>query len=74
MEKIIYIIEDLVDPEHIRSEDGGQAAMIPLVKEGEKDNDNGMFVMLQSWDDKKEHSDFRTFVGRKVRITIETID
>ena len=74
MEKLTHIIESTINPGDVRGEDGRQAAMVTLVKEEEKEQDNGMFVVLQSWDDKRLHSEFFSFVGRKVRITIETID
>jgi hypothetical protein len=33
-----------------------------------------MFVRLQSWDDDKKHVEIRKFIGRKVKITVETVD
>jgi len=38
------------------------------------DLDNGMFVRVCSWDENKNHEDFKKFVGRRIKITIETID
>ena len=40
----------------------------------QSDDDNGMFIRIQSWDENKKHKEFKTFMGRKVKITIETID
>jgi hypothetical protein len=57
-------------------EDGGQA----VITEGlsfntaNSDEDNGMFVKIQSWDMDTEHVDLNRFLGHKVRITIEIID
>lgn len=53
-------------------EDGGQALVSdPFNSDKEVD---GMFVRIQSWDEKKKHEDFKKFQGRKIRVTIETID
>ena len=47
MEKLTHIIESTINPGDVRGEDGRQAAMVTLVKEEEKEQDNGMFVVLQ---------------------------
>lgn len=58
--------------EDIENEDGGCAKIITFDNE---DNEmNGMFVRIQSWDETLKHEDFNKFLGKKVRITIETID
>ncbi|AFU88274.1 hypothetical protein CcrColossus_gp404 [Caulobacter phage CcrColossus] len=63
------VMEGVVDP---KKEDGGMA----LIAEGFEHNPhepNGMFVRLQSWDEKKEHITFNQFVGKKVRVTVEVV-
>jgi hypothetical protein len=58
--------------DEIEIEDGGQSKMFVAVEDG--DLDNGLFVRVCSWDEDEQHTDFNKFVGRKVKITIETID
>ncbi len=68
-EKIIYVGE--LKKKDVSVEDGGQAMVSdPFSTNG----DNGMFVRIQSWDEKKKHEDFKKFQGRKIRVTIETVD
>lgn len=74
MEKVIY--EGTVSEDTILSEDGGRALIWEdgeQVSPPEEDRENGMFVLLQSWDDFKSHEVFKRFVGRRVRITVEPL-
>lgn len=66
------VIESKIKTTEVDVEDGGQA-MIATITEP-TDTDNGMFIRIQSWDEQLEHKEFKKFVGKKVRITIETID
>lgn len=66
------VFEKRLNPEEAKKEDGGQAIIFTVSEPFEEEN--GMFVRIQSWDDKKEHTDLKKFEGRKIRITIETID
>lgn len=34
----------------------------------------GMFVRLHSWSEKKAHDEITQFIGKRVKITIETLD
>lgn len=65
-ELITEMSKDLID-----SEDGGEALIFHASPD---DEDTGMFVKIQSWDESTAHVDFNKFVDKKVRITIETID
>jgi len=38
------------------------------------DRDDGIFIMLHEWDVNVDLTDLKKFEGRKVRITVETID
>ena len=38
------------------------------------DDENGMFVTLQSWDEDTEHLDLSRLIGKKIKITIEVFD
>ncbi len=71
MEKQIHIIEVMLKPEEIDTEDSGQAKIFTCCQDEE---DNGMYVRICSWDENKIHSELDNFVGRKIKITIETID
>lgn len=53
-------------------EDGGQAMICERI-EFDSVDDNGMFVTLQSWDENLSHSDLKGLLGKKIKITIETI-
>jgi len=57
-------------------EDGGQAIICDRLSFNTEhsDDDNGMFVIIQSWDEEELHSDINLFKNKKVKITIETID
>lgn len=61
-------------------EDGG-SAIILTVYDSEfttSEEENGMFVRIQSWDERKDpsvkHEEIRQFANKKIRITIETIE
>jgi len=64
-----YVIIDMV-------EDGGAAVIAESfpIETGNSDEENGLFVKLQSWDEDTVHADFNLIRGKKVRITIEEID
>lgn len=65
LETAIFGLEDL------RSEDGGCA----LIEDIEpKEEDDCLFVRVQSWDETKEHKDFNALKGKRVRITIEVVE
>ena len=38
------------------------------------DDDSHLSVRLHSWDEECVHGEFNKFYGKKVRITVETID
>jgi hypothetical protein len=69
-EKVTHIIEDVIIME--RSEDGGQFTGCSI--NNSPDQDNGMYVTICSWDENKQHEEYKKFLNRKVRVTIETID
>lgn len=58
------------------SEDGGQAKICQSfpITTLDSDEDNGMFITLQSWDEDTVHTDLNLLVGKKVKITIEVIE
>ena len=57
-------------------EDGGQALICETFKidTTNSDDENGMFVILQSWDEDTAHTDLNSLIGKKIRITIEVLD
>lgn len=57
----------------VDTEDAGMA-LIGNGFEQVPNSPNGFFVRLQSWDDTKRHSTFRTLEGKRLRVTIEVID
>jgi hypothetical protein len=63
-----------IKPTDVDTEDSGCAIICHVDGEGHENEDTGMFVRLQSWDDDKKHVEIRKFIGRKVKITVETVD
>lgn len=59
-----------------RVEDGKQALICESFKieTGHSDEENGMFLTLQSWDEDTIHTDLNLIKGKKVKITIEVIE
>lgn len=58
------------------NEDGGQALICNsfMINTANSDDNNGMFVTLQSWDDDTVHTDLNMLMGKKIRITLEVLD
>jgi hypothetical protein len=74
---------ELADGREIDIEDGGQAVIFHPTPEFEQGGDGFFHVRLQSWEDgaakreesfAKAHSLMREFSGRRLRVTVETID
>ncbi len=57
-------------------EDGGQAVICDRLNfiTQNSDDENGMSVTIQSWDEDTIHTDLNLLLNKKVRITIEVID
>lgn len=69
-----YIVEGALKVERI--EDGGYALIgesFPINTE-HSDDENGMFLTIQSWDEYTKHIDFNLIKDKKIKITIEVID
>lgn len=70
---VIFIHQETLTDAHVQKEDGGQAVVIEMdMTDGEMET--GLFVRIQSWDPSKTHGDIRKLFGRKVEVTIRTID
>lgn len=69
-EKQTYIVEEFVTKQDV--EDGGQ--YIACAMSNSEDKENGIYIKICSWDEKRNHEEFNQFLNRKVRVTIETID
>ena len=67
------IVENVIAPEDVISEDGGAYSDFTLDIDGE-DHESGMYVKVCSWDESKIHYDLRSLINKKVRVTIEVID
>lgn len=73
---IKLVFEELMAADDISREDGGRAMVFSIdnqIDPPDRDSTAGPFVRFQSWDDAKEHSEFRKFIGKRVRITIEVV-
>jgi hypothetical protein len=58
------------DLEVMSVDDCGQAVITEIIS----DDSEPAFFRFQSWDPDKNHETINNFIGRKVRITIETLD
>lgn len=57
----------------IKEEDGGRALVCYSPGVVSENNDGCFFVRLHSWDDRdRDHRLFREFMGKRVRVTVET--
>lgn len=70
--KLTHTIETELIHNQMETEDGGQFGCFNVSQDD--DIENGIYVKFCSWDDTCKHDDFSQFIGRKVKITIETID
>jgi len=74
------VIEDVVRPDEVSKEDAGQSLIwtsksFPEETDDTPDDDPGIFFRFHSWDERaRTHDVFRQFVGKKVRITIESLE
>lgn len=66
----VHIIKTYLNPAHIDIDDNGQAKIFTCEN---SEDENRMFIRIQSWDETKKHEEFNKFVGRKIKITIETV-
>ena len=76
MSAIKYVFEG---PAEIEVDDGGQALIVDLDGEHDRDNiryneDGGFFVRVQSWSSSKVHPEMDVLRGRRIRVTVEVID
>lgn len=63
--------EQILDPSNVEVEDSGMAKITDFTSDdGQED---GVFVRLHSWSEEAIHTEFDALVGKKVRITIETV-
>ncbi len=69
-------IEEKFNPQDIEREDGGQAVILTLT--GDPDQETGVFVRIQSWDQTCFHKEIRELFdaasGKSIRVTIEVVD
>jgi hypothetical protein len=69
-----YIVKGTLKVERV--EDGGCALIgesFPI-NTAHSDDENGMFLTIQSWDEDSTHVDFNLIKDKKIKITIEVID
>lgn len=71
------ILQQHIKSTDVDTEDNGEAKITDVSVYADKkrnEDDGGIFVRLISNCPDKDHTDFNSLVGRKVKITIETID
>lgn len=69
--KLLWSIEQSILAEEVETEDGGCAKIYNLDPAEQQES---MFVRLQSWDSQRLHTTFQRLVGRRVRVTVELLD
>ena len=69
-EPLKIVFEEMIKNRCVSSEDSGCA----LIYEFSNDDESGVWAKVTSWDESKKHIDFNKLLGRKVRVTIETLD
>jgi hypothetical protein len=75
--RVVAQFEQRVDERRdVDTEDSGCAkiAHICTHKDKKEDEENGLFVRIQSWSELAHHPEFEELVGKKVRVTIEILE
>lgn len=69
-----FVFEDVVLPRRVEVEDGGCAKIFTT----EDERQERLFVRIQSWSEEnlchKEHPEFDSLIGKKIRVTVEVIE
>ena len=63
---------DFINNDSVETQDEGRAKIYTV--NVDNDANFGLFFQFHSWDEEGNHEEFNKFIGRKIRITIETID
>jgi len=72
--KFVFVFEDeFEDGVSFDKEDGGRALIAHFEQKDCEEEEAGLFVRLQSYDETKIHKDAQALVGKRVRITVEVI-
>ena len=66
----VWTMSEKFDRTQVASEDGNRYRGYCL----SDDADNGLYVVIKSWDDNKEHVGMKSLEGKRVRVTIEVLD
>lgn len=70
-----FVFEDTVE---FHSEDGGCALVSENIQDPHTDPNNGLFVRIQSWDERRDHPYrhvlARLLDGKRVRVTVELVE
>lgn len=61
-----------LNPDDLTIEDGGMFRSFDI--EPDDEQENGIFFRFNSWDDTTEHTDFKKFEGKKIKLTIEIVE
>lgn len=70
---IIYTTEVNYDPTDLDVEDSGQAQIYSVVDLND-DEEDGMFIKIQSWSKSGKHPDMDRLKGKRIRVTVEVLD
>ncbi len=69
----IFEVEADYNSDYHDEEDGGRA-QIYNVFDPNDDDDDGMFIRIQTWADSGKHPEMDKLVGKRIRVTVEIID
>lgn len=64
------VFERAVTAADVEIDDGGMARIIQMDDGG----DEGIFVRVQSWSERKNHPEIEQLTNARVRVTVETVD
>lgn len=68
----LFEVEQVINRSDVDTEDSGCAKIVDVAPDD--DQEDGMFVRIQSWSDSTDHPDFDKMIGKRIRVTIEILD
>lgn len=68
------VIEGTMPEKLVSREDGGQAVIAEIENPDDPDPDEGFFVKLQSWSERRHHPVIESLIGKRIRVTVEVLD
>jgi hypothetical protein len=67
---ILFCSTLILSADKVDVEDGGQALIAEINDNMTTEDEDGVFVRIQSWDENKNHTLFRSAMGKKVTVVV----